>query len=77
MNILVLNGIPRPNGNTKQMIDAFTEGAVSAKHQVNMIDRFYSAAYPNRPPYLRKVAMILSSGDADMYDGSGRSCLAL
>lgn len=34
------------------------------------IDRFYSAAYPNRPPFLKKAAMILSSGDADMYDGA-------
>ena len=35
-----------------------------------VIDRFYSAAYPNRPPRLKKAAMILSSGDADMYDGA-------
>lgn len=34
------------------------------------IDRFYAAAYPDRPPHLKKVAMILSSGDADMYDGA-------
>lgn len=132
MNILVLNGSPRSNGNTKQMADAFAEGAVSAGHQVNMIDvckkeikgciaceychtkghgtcvqkddmqeiydllkgtdmlviaspiyyhgisgqlkcvidRFYSAAYPSRPPHLRKIAMFLSSGDANMYDGA-------
>ena len=35
-----------------------------------VIDRFYSAAYPNKPPRLKKVAMILSSGDANMYDGA-------
>ena len=34
------------------------------------IDRFYSAAYPKGPAKLRKAAMILSSGDADMYDGA-------
>lgn len=34
------------------------------------IDSFYSAAYPQRPPRLKKIAMILSSGDADMYDGA-------
>ena len=34
------------------------------------IDRFYSAAYPHKPPRLKKVAMILSSGDANMYDGA-------
>lgn len=26
--------------------------------------------YPNKPPHLKKVAMILSSGDAEMYDGA-------
>ena len=132
MNILVLNGSPRPNGNTRKMVDAFTEGAISASHQVNVvnvcqknikgciaceychtkghgtcvqkddmqevysflkeadmlvlaspiyyhgisgqlkctIDRFYSAAYPAKPPRLKKIAMFLSSGDADMYDGA-------
>ena len=34
------------------------------------LDRFYSAAYPQKPPRLKKVAMILSSGDANMYDGA-------
>lgn len=132
MRILVLNGSPRPNGNTKGMVEAFREGAVSAGHQVDVvdvcklkingciaceychtkghgscvqkddmqqvynllneaemlvlaspiyyhgisgqlkcvIDRFYSAAYPMKPPRLKKAAMILSSGDGDMYDGA-------
>ena len=132
MNILVLNGSPRPEGSTKQMAEAFRSGAASAGHQVDIvdvcklriggclaceychtkgkgecvqkddmaqvyallreadmlviaspiyyhgisgqlkcvIDRFYSAAYPSKPPKLKKVAMILSSGDADMYDGA-------
>ena len=34
------------------------------------IDRFYSAAYPTKPPRLKKVAMLLSSGDSNMYDGA-------
>ena len=34
------------------------------------IDRFYSAAYPKKPENLKKAAIILSSGDADMYDGA-------
>ncbi len=34
------------------------------------IDRFYSALYPAAPDSLRKVAMFLSSGDADMYTGA-------
>ena len=38
MNILVLNGSPRPNGNTKGMIEAFREGSVSAGHQVDVMD---------------------------------------
>ena len=132
MKILVLNGSPRPNGNTKSMIKAFQEGAESARHQVDVedvclmkingclaceychtrghgecaqkddmqqiysllkeaemlvlaspiyyhgisgqlkcvVDRFYSAAYPSKPPKLKKVAMILSSGASNMYDGA-------
>ena len=132
MRILVLNGSPRPNGNTKGMVEAFRGGAVTAGHQVDVvdvcrlkiggclaceychtkghgscvqkddmqevyallkeaemlviaspiyyhgisgqlkcvIDRFYAAAYPTKPPHLKKAAMILSSGDANMYDGA-------
>lgn len=132
MNILVLNGSPRSNGNTAGMIRAFQEGARSAGHQVDVvdvcrkhiggclaceychtkgagtciqkddmqevypllhevdmlviaspiyyhglsgqlkcaIDRLYAAAYPQKPPCLKKVAMILSSGDPDMYEGA-------
>ncbi len=132
MQILVLNGSPRPSGNTKGMVEAFRDGAVSVGHHVDVIDvcrlkingclaceychtkgrgecvqkddmqkiyallkeaemlvlaspiyyhgvsgqlkcvldRFYSAAYPSSPPKLKKVAMILSSGDANMYDGA-------
>lgn len=35
-----------------------------------VIDRFYSAAYPQKPKRLAKAAMILSSGDSNMYDGA-------
>lgn len=132
MNILVLNGSPRPSGSTKQMVEAFKEGAIYAGHQVTVIDvcrkhisgclaceychtkgkgicvqkddmqeiytflknaemlviaspiyyhglsgqikcvidRLYSAAYPVKPEKLKKVAMFLSSGDPDMYDGA-------
>lgn len=132
MNILVLNGSPRPAGSTKQMVEAFRQGAADAGHRVNVvdvcqkhiagclaceychtkghgtciqkddmqeiydllksaemlviaspiyyhglsgqikcvIDRFYSAAYPSKPDKLKKVAMILSSGDPDMYEGA-------
>ncbi|MCD7729529.1 MAG: flavodoxin family protein [Clostridia bacterium] len=132
MNILVLNGSPRQNGNTKKLIAAFTEGAESVGNTVNIvdvckknikgclaceychtkgngkciqkddmgeiygllanaemlvlaspiyyhgisgqlkcvIDRFYSAAYPNKPKRLKKIAMFLCSGDRDMYDGA-------
>lgn len=34
------------------------------------LDRFYAAAYPNKPKNLKKAAMILSSGDPDMYKGA-------
>ena len=36
MNILVLNGSPRPQGNTKKMIDAFVEAAQG--HKIDVID---------------------------------------
>lgn len=130
MKILILNGSPRPQGNTRKMINAFVEAATA--HQVAVvdvckknikgcmaceychtkgngtciqkddmqevydllkeaemliiaspiyyhgisgqlkctIDRFYSAAYPNKPKNLKKVAMFLSSGDNHMYDGA-------
>ncbi len=91
MRILVLNGSPRPKGNTKQMVNAFREGAESAGHRGDAdmlviaspiyyhgisgqlkctLDRFYSAAYPRKPRKLKKIAMILSSGDPEMYDGA-------
>ncbi len=38
MQILVLNGSPRPSGNTKGMVEAFREGAVSAGHSVDAAD---------------------------------------
>ena len=34
------------------------------------IDRFYAAAYPVKPPRLKKAAMILSSGAPDVYEGA-------
>lgn len=132
MRILVLNGSPRPSGSTKQMVQAFREGAMASGHQVDVVDvcrkkiggcwaceychtkergvciqkddmqevyvllkeadmlvlaspiyyhgisgqlkcavdRFYSAAYPARPPHLKKAAMILSSGASSMYEGA-------
>ncbi len=132
MKILILNGSPRPQGNTRKMADAFRKGAESSGHQVDIVDvcrkkiagclaceychtkgrgecvqkddmqevyallqeaemlviaspiyyhgitgqlkcvldRFYAVAYPQKPPHLKKAAMILSSGDADMYDGA-------
>lgn len=38
MRILILNGSPRPNGNTKKMISAFKEGADLAGHNVDVVD---------------------------------------
>ena len=37
MRILVLNGSPRPEGNTKKMIDAFGEGAQTKGHQIDVV----------------------------------------
>ena len=132
MKILVLNGSPRPNGNTAKMVAVFKEAAEKAGHTVDavnvcrlnikgcmaceychgkgqgtciqkddmqqiyellkdvemlvlaapiyyhnisgqlkcVIDRFYSALYPEAPATLKKVAMFLSSGDDDMFVGA-------
>lgn len=34
------------------------------------IDRLYAILYPTKPTRLNKIAMILSSGDPDMYEGA-------
>lgn len=38
MKILILNGSPRPQGNTAAMVAAYAEGAREAGHEVNVID---------------------------------------
>lgn len=38
MNILVLNGSPRPRGNTAAMVRAFAEGAREAGHGVDVVE---------------------------------------
>ena len=132
MNILVLNGSPRPRGDTAKMVSAFREAAEKAGHSVKafsvcrmnihgclacefchgkgqgacaqkddmqeiyaclretdmlvlaspiyyhnisgqlkcVIDRFYAALYPKAPERLKKAAMFLASGDADMDTGA-------
>lgn len=37
MKILVLNGSPRPHGNTAAMVDAFVEGAKEQDHDITVI----------------------------------------
>lgn len=37
MKILVLNGSPRPSGNTAFLVDAFTKGAEEKGHQVTVV----------------------------------------
>ncbi len=38
MKILVLNGSPRPKGNTAAMVDAFVEGADGDNHEITVIE---------------------------------------
>jgi multimeric flavodoxin WrbA len=38
LNILVLNGSPRPGGNTSAMVHAFADGAILKGHTVTIID---------------------------------------
>ena len=37
MKILVLNGSPRPNGNTAAMVEAFAEGAKENGHEIIVV----------------------------------------
>ncbi|MCH5147651.1 MAG: flavodoxin family protein [Clostridiales bacterium] len=37
MNILVLNGSPRMNGNTAAMVEAFIEGASENNHHITVV----------------------------------------
>ena len=129
MNIIVLNGSPRPNGNTAAMVEAFVEGATGKGHNVTVvpvcqkkiagclaceychtkgegkcvqqddmqevypvldaaemiviaspiyyhsftgqlqcaINRIYAL---DKPKHLKKAALILSSGDDDVYGGA-------
>lgn len=132
MDILILQGSPRLQGNTVKMVEAFCEGANNAGHNIQIvnvfekrigdchaceychtlgkgeciqkddmqeiypllmnsdmlviaspiyyhglsgqlkcaIDRFYSCAYPSKPPKLKKAAIILSSGASNVYEGA-------
>ena len=38
MKILVLNGSPRPQGSTKDMVNTFKKGAESAGHTVDVVE---------------------------------------
>ncbi len=38
MKILILNGSPRPNGNTAAMVAAFAEGARESRHDVKIVN---------------------------------------
>lgn len=38
MNILILNGSPRPNGNTAAMVRAYASGAAEAGHTIHIVD---------------------------------------
>ena len=75
------NGICIPKDDMQEIYDLLKEAEMLViaspiyYHGVSgqlkcVLDRFYSAAYPRKPKNLKKVAMILSSGDADMYDGA-------
>ena len=49
MRVLILNGSPRPKGNTKQMITAFCEGLEAAGHD---------SAKDWKPPVMSGMSMM-------------------
>ena len=86
MNILVLNGSPRPNGNTAAMVEAFAEGASENLKETEMIVLASSVYYYSftgqlqcainriyaldKPKKLKKAALFLCSGSDGVYDGA-------
>ena len=62
-------GVSGRNTRARRWITAIYYHGISGQLKC-VIDRFYSALYPTAPKSLKKVAMFLSSGDADMYDGA-------
>lgn len=42
MKILILNGSPRPQSSTKDMVNAFKKGEESAGHTVDVVDVCHS-----------------------------------
>ena len=38
MNVLILNGSPHPQGNTKAMIEAFVKGAAENRNNITVFD---------------------------------------
>ena len=86
MNILVLNGSPRPNGNTAAMVEAFAEGASENLKKTEMIVLASPVYYHgftgqlqcainriyalDKPKKLKKAALFLSSRSDDVYSGA-------
>ncbi|MDD3240827.1 MAG: NAD(P)H-dependent oxidoreductase [Lachnospira sp.] len=84
MKILVLNGSPRPNGNTAKMVDAFRQGAESVGSEVVVVEvckknisGCVACEYCHTKGggqciqrNLKKADMFLSSGASSQYDGA-------
>lgn len=69
MNILVLNGSPRPNGNTSAMVEAFTDGAGQSGHKVSVVN-VCQKKIAGCLACLKKAALILSSESDHVYCGA-------
>ena len=66
MNVLILNGSPRPQGNTKKMINAFVEAANGDNHMYDGAKFSYDGDFVG---YLRLESMgIYTNYDSDVIN---------
>ena len=59
MNILILQGSPRANGNTAWMAEEYKKAAEAAGHQVTLVN-----------VSKKKMALLMSSYSPGVYDGA-------
>ena len=77
MNILILNGSPRKNGNTKFMIDAFIKGAKKSNDitEVPVCERKIGGCLACEYYPERRYAGNISSYTEGGNDNTGISCI--
>lgn len=65
MKILVLNGSPRPNGNTAALVNAFVKGAQESNHDITVIPVCQKNQAYHEPEEIRSLLSELTGQDID------------